>query len=73
MESSDDEINHINYVLSSTMNIGIDIGGIVLRDSEVKKWLRAAKADFEWKYWQSYEKYLLKAGRSKKVIKETEK
>ena len=46
MESLDDEINVINYVLSSTMNIGIDIGGIVLRDSEVKKWLRAAKADF---------------------------
>ncbi len=72
---SEEEIEHIAFQIESTMNIGIDNQAVILGNSEngVKRWFDASKTEFNWTYWEAYERLLQESGRSIEVLNENEK
>ena len=69
---SKEEIEHIAFQIESTMNIGIDNQAVILGNSEngVKRWFDASKTEFNWTYWEAYERLLQESGRSIEVLNE---
>lgn len=70
-----EEIDHIAFQIESTMNIGLDNKAIILGNSKnnVKRWFDGSKTEFDWTYWQAYERLLHESGRSLEVLNENEK
>ena len=70
-----EEIDHIAFQIESTMNIGLDNKAIILGNSKnnVKRWFDGSKTEFDWTYWQAYERLLQESGRSLEVLNENEK
>jgi hypothetical protein len=62
----------INKVLMQ-MSSSVGSKSIVLENPQVERWLDDARADIEWNYWKHYKDLLIRKGRDRGSLLETEK
>ena len=59
--------------LMMQMAVNVESKAVVLENPEVERWLDDERGKIKWNYWQAYKKLLLKKGRDRGSLIETEK